>query len=54
VAVIACSAKILWDTSTMLRTDDLGDPAGFALSLFVSLYNIFIALLNLLSGGRRN
>jgi modulator of FtsH protease len=53
VAVVACSAKILWDTSTMLRTEDLSDPAGFALSLFVSLYNIFISLLRLL-GGRRS
>lgn len=53
VAVIACSAKLLWDTSTMLRTDDFGDPAGFALALFVSLYNIFIALMNLLGGRRR-
>ncbi len=53
VAVLACSAKLLWDTSTMLRTDDFSDPAGFALSLFVSLYNIFIALMNLLGGRRR-
>jgi len=53
VAVIACSAKLLWDTSAMLRTDDFSDPAGFALSLFVSLYNIFIALMNLLGGRRR-
>lgn len=53
VAVIACSAKLLWDTSAMLRTDDLGDPAGFALALFVSLYNILIALMNLLGGRRR-
>jgi modulator of FtsH protease len=53
VAVIACSAKILWDTSAMLRTGDFSDPAGFALALFVSLYNIFISLLRLL-GGRRN
>lgn len=53
VAVIACSAKILYDTSAMLRTQDYSDPAGFALSLFVSLYNIFISLLRLL-GGRRN
>jgi len=53
VAVIACSAKILWDTSAMLRTQDFSDPAGFALSLFVSLYNIFLSLLRLL-GGRRN
>lgn len=53
VAVIACSAKLLWDTSTMLRTEDFGDPAGFALSLFVSLYNIFISLMNLLGGRRR-
>jgi modulator of FtsH protease len=53
VAVIACSAKILWDTSTMLRTGDFSDPAGFALALVVSLYNIFISLLRLL-GGRRN
>ncbi|HJU83287.1 MAG TPA: Bax inhibitor-1 family protein [Holophagaceae bacterium] len=50
-AVIACSAKVLWDTSAMLRTEDLSDPLFFALSLFVSLYNIFIALLNIL--GRR-
>lgn len=53
VAVIACSAKILWDTSTMLRSGDYSDPAGFALSLFVSLYNIFLSLLRLL-GGRRD
>lgn len=53
VAVIACSAKILYDTSVMLRTQDFSDPAGFALNLFVSLYNIFISLLRLL-GGRRN
>jgi len=53
IAVIACSAKILWDTSNMLRTQDYSDPAGFALSLFVSLYNIFLSLLRLL-GGRRN
>jgi modulator of FtsH protease len=51
VAVIACSAKILYDTSRMLQTEDFSDPAGFALSLFVSLYNIFISLLNIL--GRR-
>jgi modulator of FtsH protease len=53
VAVIACSAKILWDTSAMLKTEDYSDPAGFALSLFVSLYNIFLSLLRLL-GGRRS
>jgi len=53
VAVIACSAKILYDTSAMLRTQDFSDPAGFALNLFVSLYNIFLSLLRLL-GGRRN
>jgi len=52
VAVIACSAKILYDTSNMLRTEDYSDPAGFALSLFVSLYNIFLSILRLL-GGRR-
>jgi modulator of FtsH protease len=51
--VILCSAKILWDTSAMLRTNDFSDPAGFALSLFVSLLNIFISLLRLL-GGRRD
>ncbi len=53
VAVIACSAKLLWDTSAMLRSDDFGDPAGFALALFVNLYIIFISLLNLLGGRRR-
>jgi modulator of FtsH protease len=54
VIVIACSAKILWDTSAMLRTGDTSDAAGFALSLFISLLNIFLNLLRLLSGGRRN
>jgi len=54
VIVIACSAKILYDTSAMLRTGDYGDAAGFALSLFISLLNIFLNLLRLLSGGRRN
>lgn len=54
VIVIACSAKILWDTSNMLRTGDYSDAAGFALSLFISLLNIFLNLLRLLSGGRRN
>ena len=53
VAVIACSAKILWDTSAMLRTTDLSNPVGFSLSLFVNLYNIFISLLNILGGARR-
>ena len=53
IVVLACSAKILWDTSAMLRTSDYGNPAGFALSLFISLYLIFIHLLNLL-GGRRS
>ncbi len=53
IVVLACSAKILWDTSAMLRTRDTNDAAGFALSLFISLYLIFIHLLNLL-GGRRN
>lgn len=51
VAVIACSAKLLWDTSALLHTADFSNPAGAALSLFVSLYNIFISLLNIL--GRR-
>jgi modulator of FtsH protease len=54
IIVIACSAKILWDTSRMLQTGDFSDAAGFALSLFISLLNIFINLLRLLSGGRRN
>jgi modulator of FtsH protease len=53
VIVLACSAKILWDTSAMLRTADYSNPVGFALSLFVSLYNIFISLLNILGGARR-
>jgi modulator of FtsH protease len=52
IAVIACSAKILWDTSNMLQTDDYSDPAGFALSLFVGLYNVFISLIRILSGPR--
>ena len=51
VAVIACSAKLLWDTSALLHTADFSNPSGAALSLFVSLYNIFISLLNIL--GRR-
>jgi FtsH-binding integral membrane protein len=54
IIVIACSAKILWDTSRMLQTGDYSDAAGFALSLFISLLNIFLNLLRLLSGGRRN
>ncbi|WP_306598140.1 Bax inhibitor-1 family protein [Geothrix sp. 21YS21S-2] len=54
VIVIACSAKILWDTSRMLQGGDYTDAAGFALSLFISLLNIFLNLLRLLSGGRRN
>ncbi len=53
VIVLASSAKILWDTSAMLRTADLSNPVGFALALFVNLYNIFISLLNILGGARR-
>jgi modulator of FtsH protease len=52
IMVIALSAKILWDTSIILRTDDYSDSAGFALSLFVGLYNIFISLIHILSGHR--
>jgi modulator of FtsH protease len=52
IAVVTCSAKILWDTSVMLRTEDYSDSAGFALSLFVGLYNIFLSLMRILSGHR--
>jgi len=52
VIVIACSAKILYDTSQMLRVGRMEDAASFALSLFISLLNIFLSLLNLLSGRR--
>lgn len=54
IIVIACSAKILWDTSRMLQYGEMDDAAGFALSLFISLLNIFLNLLRLLSGGRRD
>lgn len=53
VIVLASCAKVLWDTSAMLRTADFSNPVGFALSLFVNLYNIFISLLNILGGRRR-
>ena len=53
VIVLASCAKILWDTSAMLRTADFSNPVGFSLSLFVNLYNIFISLLNILGGARR-
>jgi FtsH-binding integral membrane protein len=38
----------------MLQAGDFSDAAGFALSLFISLLNIFVNLLRLLSGGRRD
>ena len=38
----------------MLQTGDFSDAEGFALSLFISLLNIFLNLIRLLSGGRRN
>lgn len=42
-----------WQGVSSQATSRLPFESSFALNLFVSLYNIFISLLNILGGGRR-
>jgi modulator of FtsH protease len=53
VSVILFAGYILYDTSRILRAG-AGDAVGAALSLFLDLINLFLALLRILSSSRRD
>ena len=53
VSVLLFAGYILYDTSRILRAGG-GDAVGAALSLFLDVINLFLALLRILSAQRRN
>jgi modulator of FtsH protease len=53
VSVLLFAGYILYDTSRILRAGS-GDAVGAALSLFLDVINLFLALLRILSANRRN
>jgi modulator of FtsH protease len=53
VSVLLFAGYILYDTSRILRAGG-GDAVGAALSLFLDVINLFLALLRILSSQRRN
>lgn len=53
VAILLFGGYVLYDTSRMLQ-DGEDDPVPVALSQFLNLFNLFLALLRIFSGGRRD
>ena len=51
VAVLLFGAYVLYDTSRLLRSGE-DDAVGGAISLYLDFFNIFLALLSILSGRR--
>jgi modulator of FtsH protease len=47
------SGYVLYDTSNIMRRYDTGSYCSAALSLFLDFFNMFIAILRILSGSRR-
>ncbi|MEI7894655.1 MAG: Bax inhibitor-1/YccA family protein [Myxococcales bacterium] len=52
VCVLLFGGYILYDTSRLLRESDRTDPVSDALSLFLDVVNLFLALLRILSAAR--
>lgn len=53
VAVLLFGAYVLYDTSRLLHSEE-DDAVGGAISLYMDFLNIFLALLRILSAGRRD
>lgn len=53
VTILLFGGYVLYDTQRMLREDDL-EPVPAALTLYMNFLNLFLALLRILSGGRRD
>lgn len=53
VTVLLFGGYTLYDTSRMLREGE-DDPVPAALSQFLNIFNLFLALLRIFSGGRRD
>jgi modulator of FtsH protease len=53
VTILLFGGFVLYDTQRMLREDDL-EPVPAALNLYLNFLNLFLALLRILSGGRRD
>jgi FtsH-binding integral membrane protein len=55
LAAVECfvfSGFILFDTQRLMRTQSMDDPVGFALSIYLDIVNLFLALLQLFSRRR--
>ena len=53
VTILLFGGYVLYDTQRMLREGDL-KPVPAALGLYLNFLNLFLALLRILSGGRRD
>jgi FtsH-binding integral membrane protein len=53
VGAFIFSGFILFDTWRLMRTQVFDDPIAFALNLYLDFINLFLMLLNLFGGGRR-
>ncbi len=53
VTVLLFGGYTLYDTSRMLREGE-DEPVPVALNQFLNLFNLFLALLRIFSGGRRD
>ena len=51
VSVLLFGAYVLYDTSRILRSGE-DDAVGFAISLYMDFFNIFLAILRILSSRR--
>ncbi len=54
VSSILFSLFVLYDTSRIMRTHESDEYVSGALSLYLDFINLFLAILRILSGGRRN
>jgi modulator of FtsH protease len=53
VSVLLFGGYVLYDTSRLLRVGER-DPVGMTISLYFDFVNLFLALLRIFGGGRRN
>jgi len=54
VGLVIFSGYVLYDTSNIMRTHDSNSYVSAALGLFINFVNMFLAILRILAGGRRN
>ncbi|MBV9864470.1 MAG: Bax inhibitor-1 family protein [Abitibacteriaceae bacterium] len=53
ITLLLFSGFVLYDTSRIIQRYDMNDYCGAALELFLDFFNMFLAILRILSGSRR-